>query len=625
MDISRERNSHHNRISKVATRTVTMRKILTLIFLFSLSSSCMHWRQPPTAYEIETKKFTEFFDREFEGFIKRHPQFATNIGRKDGYDKLDSISSESTTQEYNVRRNELKELAEIKYTFLTDDQKTTYDYFRYSVEQELAGEIFRYHDYPVNQMFGKHSDIVTLMTNKHRINSIEDARAYISRLKDFRRYLDELMGELKLRQNKKIVAPVFALEKSIGDIRNIIAGKPFDESAKESVLFTDFKKKVSANDFSEKNKSELMRDMERALLNYVAPAYIDLINFLEKQKRIAPKEGAAWALPNGAKYYEYMLKYSTTSDFTARQIHEYGKKEVSRIQKEMMQLMPKLGYVGSDLKGFFRYVKNSPQFYYPDSNEGRSQFLRESQEKLDNMQARLGEMFNTFPKASLIVKPVEPFREKSAGLAFYESPAEDGSAPGIYYINLGNMAQANRFEMEALAYHEGLPGHHMQISIAQERKDLPPFRRFRWLSAFSEGWGLYAEQLGKEMGMYQDPVYDFGRLSMELWRSARLVVDTGLHWKRWTIEETKKYLRENTPAAEEEIESSVQRYIVMPGQATSYKIGKKKILDLRELAQKELSFKFDIREFHDQVIKQGHIPLGLLETRIQKWIESKSR
>ena len=313
----------------------------------------------------------------------------------------------------------------------------------------------------------------------------------------------------------------------------------------------------------------------------------------------------------------------TTPDMTADEVHKLGLAEVDRIHGEMRTIMQQVGFEGS-LQDFFDFTRTDAQFFKPNTEEGKAEYLAEATAMIDTMREALPSVFNTFPRADLEVRAVEAFREKAAGKAFYQRPAPAGSRPGVYYANLYRMQDMPLYQMEALAYHEGIPGHHMQLAISQELQGIPKFRKFGGVTAYTEGWGLYSEFLPKEMGFYTDPMSDYGRLAMELWRAARLVVDTGLHDKKWTREEAIEYLLTNTPNPEGDCIKAIERYIVMPGQATAYKIGMNKIIDLREDARADLGEAFDIREFHDVVLKDGPVPLAVLEETISNWVASKS-
>ena len=339
---------------------------------------------------------------------------------------------------------------------------------------------------------------------------------------------------------------------------------------------------------------------------------------MKRQQAIAPTQDGIWRFPQGAEYYRALLANYTTTDLTPDQIHQIGLDNVARIHDEMRAIMEQVGFEGS-LQQFFEFTRTDERFYYDD----RETYLADAQAKLAAMEARLPEFFSTLPTDPLVIKPVEAFREKSAGKAFYQRPAPDGSRPGTYYVNLYNLDDMSKNELEALAYHEGLPGHHLQLSIQTQLGDVPPFRRFGGVTAYSEGWGLYSEELGKDMGFYTDPYSDFGRLGMELWRAARLVVDTGLHHKRWSREEAIQYLTDNTPNPDGDIRKAIERYAVYPGQATAYMIGKLKIMELRDRARTQLGDEFDIRAFHDVILTSGPVPLSIMEENVDAWIAAE--
>jgi uncharacterized protein (DUF885 family) len=329
-----------------------------------------------------------------------------------------------------------------------------------------------------------------------------------------------------------------------------------------------------------------------------------------------------WKLPRGDAYYAFALHAATTTRMTAEEIHQLGLREVARIHQDMASIMARVGFKG-DLAAYFKYVKEDPKFYYPTTPEGKAAYLQRAAQIIADMRARLGEFFLTLPKAPLVVKPVEPFREQGAAGAFYEEPSADGTRPGTYYVNTVDMHGVPIFEMETLAHHEAIPGHHLQIAIAHELAGLPKFRKYGGYTAYDEGWALYAEYFPKEFGFYADPDQDFGRLYDELLRAVRLVVDTGLHARHWTRAQVMDYFRQNTPESERDLLTETNRYIVWPGQATAYKIGMLRILELRERAKKELGPKFDLREFHDLVLRDGAVPLDILEENVSAWIAKK--
>jgi uncharacterized protein (DUF885 family) len=433
-----------------------------------------------------------------------------------------------------------------------------------------------------------------------------------------KKLLEQLIVQLRLREEKGIIAPKFVFEHVIRDSKNILIGAPFDNST-NSTIFNDFNKKVSQLDISEDEKTSLNTEVEAALLSSLKPGYEQLISYLTKLETKADTRDGVWKFPNGEAFYNNALKRTTTTDLTSQEIHDIGLSEVTRIHNEMRVIMEKVAFEGS-LNDFFDFMRDDKQFYYPDNETGKQAYIDRAVAVIDDMEDRLDSLFLTKPKASLKVKAVEAFREKSAGKAFYERPAPDGSRPGIYYANLYDMAAMPTYQLEALAYHEGIPGHHMQLAIKQELTGIPMFRKFGGYTAHTEGWGLYSEMIPKEIGLYQDPYSDFGRLAMELWRACRLVVDTGIHTKKWTRQEGIDYYANNTPNAMSDAIKMVERHVVMPSQATAYKIGMNKIIELREHAKNELGEAFDIREYHEVILQNGPVPLNVLANLVDSYI-----
>jgi uncharacterized protein (DUF885 family) len=601
-------------------------KSLLTLCAFTLFISCK--KEPVRTYtenEItaESKKVNAFFEKSFEEQVDLSPELQTRLGIKKDYDKLDNDSPEADAKKLALQKKELIWLTDsVNVEALSKEVLLSYKLFKKKVENNIADYKYRLYNYPVNQMFGAQSGKPAFLINMHRIDDISDANAYISRLNEFNKYFTQLIKNLEAREAAGIVPPKFVFNKVIEDSENILKGKPFDNTDKKSTLLKDFSEKVSNLDIDTKTKSNLETLAKQALLTSVKPAYNSLISFIKKQKERANSDHGAWKFPDGKAFYNNALKRTTTTDLTANEIHEIGLSEVARIHKEMNIIRNKVGFKGT-LQDFFQFMKTDKQFYYKADKQGKAAYLKKAVNLIDSMETRLDEIFITKPKASIIVKAVESFREKSAGKAFYNRPAADGSRPGIYYANLYDMESMPIYQMEALAYHEGIPGHHMQLAIQQELKEVPLFRKFGGYTAYTEGWGLYSEFIPKEMGFYVDPYSDFGRLAMELWRACRLVVDTGIHAKKWTREEGIAYYTENTPNAELDVIKMVERHIVMPSQATAYKIGMLKILELRTKAKNALGDQFDIRDFHEVVIAQGAIPLNILEEFVNDYITSK--
>ena len=580
----------------------------------------------PDQIAAESKRVNEFFDKNFDDYVARHPQMASQLGLKIGYDKWEDLSDAANAEDLAIAVQNLARLKrDFDFAALDPQTQLSWKLFESDVQQNAEGFRFRFHNYPVNQMFGWHAQTPTFLINIHRIDSVSDAEAYIARLNGVAKQADQVIANLELRGEKGIVPPKFVFPLVLDACRNVIKGKPFDTTGTDSTLLADFTKKVTAlKDVDQPTRDRLLADASKALLESFQPAYQKVIAFLEAQEKTAPVEGGAWQFPDGRSYYEYALRRTTTTKMTGDEIHDLGLKEVARIHAEMVKIKEKVKFKG-DLQAFFQFMRTDPQFYLPDTEEGRAEYLKRATDIINTMRGRLDELFITKPKADVVVKAVEKFREKSAGKAFYQQPAPDGSRPGMFYVNLAEMKSTPTYELEGLAYHEGIPGHHMQIAIAQELTGLPKLRKFGTrFTAYSEGWGLYTELIPKEMGLYQDPYSDFGRLGLELWRAGRLVVDTGVHHKKWTRQQAIDYLKKNTPNAEADCVEAINRYIVMPSQATAYKIGMLKILELREKAKKQLGAKFDLRQFHDVVLTNGPVPLDTLEELVDKWVKGKS-
>ena len=577
----------------------------------------------PAVHEAlsESEKANALFEEIFMEEVMRSPMYQTYLGIKDDYDKLDDYTDANADRDLEYARKNLERLGQIDPAALDEQTALSYELMRSQLEDQIADNRWRYHNYPVNQMFGMHSGLPSFMINQHVITDISDAEAYISRLNEFKRALAELEANLYKRAEMGILAPKFVYPYVLSDINNVVTGAPFTEGP-DSTLLADFKGKLTKLDIEPNAAEALIAEANKALLNSVGPGFNALANTVRTLEMQSDTRAGAWKLPDGDAFYNRALARTTTTDMDAETIHNLGLAEVERIHGEMRDIMRDVNFDG-DLQAFFEFTRVDSQFYYPDTPEGKERYLSEATAWIDDMKARLDTLFLVKPQADLVVKAVEPFREKSAGKAFYQRPAPDGSRPGTYYANLYTMEAMPIYQMEALAYHEGIPGHHMQIAIAQELQGIPKFRKFGGYTAYTEGWGLYAELIPKEIGLYDNPYSDFGRLAMELWRACRLVVDTGIHAKKWTREEAIDYLKRNTPNPESDLVKAIERYVVMPSQATAYKVGMLKILELRERAKQALGEKFDIREFHDVVLKQGPLPLTVLEGQIEMWIAKK--
>ena len=561
------------------------------------------------------------FDTIFKEGVNRDPVRQTSLGIKTDYDKWNDLSESNAANELAIAKANLVRVQAIDVTTLDIQTKISLNLFIQNLENQIADYKWRFHSYPVNQMHGTHSQIPAFLINQHSISNVKEAQDYIARVRGAQKLLEQLVEQLKLREAKGIIAPKFVFPHVIRDSKNILVGAPFDDEP-NSTIFADFTRKINKLSISDDEKATLITDVKVALIDNLKPGYEQLITYLATLEKKADTRDGAWKFPDGEAFYNNALKRTTTTDLTSEKIHNIGLSEVSRIHNEMRVIMKQVGFDGS-LNEFFDFMRTDQQFYYPANDEGKQRYIAEAVALIDDMQSRLDSLFLTKPKAALKVKAVEGFREKSAGKAFYERPAPDGSRPGIYYANLYDMEAMPTYQMAALAYHEGIPGHHMQLAIKQELTGIPMFRKFGGYTAHTEGWGLYSEMIPKEIGLYQDPYSDFGRLAMELWRACRLVVDTGIHTKQWTREQGIEYYATNTPNALSDAVKMVERHVVMPSQATAYKIGMNKIIELRENARVQLGDKFDIREFHDVVLKNGPVPLNVLTDLVNDYIKTK--
>lgn len=579
-----------------------------------------------TAEEVkeESKKVNAFLDKTFDDFVARHPETASGLGLKTGYDSWEERTDEAGDADLEQMRQSIDSLDK-NFNLDALDEQTALSVRMYKEDYKRYTEStkWRHYGYEVTQMGGVHNDIPAFLINVHRIDTVTDADAYISRLKKLDKVFDQTLANLKKSEEKGVIPPYFTFKYVTEDLKNFIAS--LDKKDGSNVLYSDFANKVEGLKIDKSQRDMMKNEVAEVLKTTVKASYQKLLDYWTALEPKAKEKGSngVWNLPKGNEFYAYELQWHTTTNYTPDQVFELGEKEVARIQNEMRAIMKQVNFKSDSLQDFFEYVRTDKKFKYSNDAQGHKELLADANRYIDNMRTKLPELFATLPKAELVVKEVEKFREKSAGGAFYEDPAEDGSRPGRYYVNTYNMDDEARYQMEALTYHEAIPGHHMQIAIAQELKDVPKFRRHEFFTSYIEGWALYAEKLGKEVGKYEDPYSDFGRLSMEIFRAARLVVDVGIHYKHWTREQAIDYFVKNTANAKGDIEKEIERYFIWPGQATGYKVGMIKILELREHAQKELGDKFNIREFHDVVLTNGAVSLTTLEELVNKWIAGK--
>jgi len=491
----------------------------------------------------------------------------------------------------------------------------------YLLDVVSASEPYRYHNYPVNQLFGIQNGYHSFMDAQHQVNSIEDAENYISRLHKVKVKFEQNLEGLKLREQKGILPPRFVIDRVLEEMTEFV-NKPVEEN----ILYSSLQKKLTdAEGISTDDQTRLLNLAKEEIIASVHPAYQLFINYFERVADKATNDDGIWKLPDGDIVYAQALKFFTTTDYSADYIHDIGLKDVDRIQLEIMAILQKENYDVS--QGFTSAIESlaaEEKFYYPDTKEGREQILIDYQTILDEINVGLDSAFRIRPKASMKVRRIPEFKEKTAPGAYYQQPSIDGSRPGMFFANLYDIKATPKYSMRTLAYHEGIPGHHFQIAIAMELEGMPLFRRMSPFTAYTEGWALYTERLAWDLGFQDDPFDNIGRLQAELFRAVRLVVDTGIHHKRWTRQEAINYMVANTGMAQSDVVSEIERYIVMPGQATSYKVGMMKILELRDKAKSSLGDKFDLRDFHDVILKNGAVPLDILTRLVDQYIADKN-
>lgn len=564
----------------------------------------------------------QFLDQTFDEQLALSPESQTQLGFKTNYDKLDDYTDAAATKQRDLAEQQLKAMhARFRPEQLGADARVSYRLFEHEVERGREAFQFRKLRFPVSTNGSPAGEIPVLLINNHKVDSVADARAYIARLRDTDRVMTEVVATMREQAAAGIIPNQVNFAPARNDARKVITGAPFDGVA-DSTILADFSKKLAALDAPADVKAQLLSEARAALTGPFKHGYDILITALDEIEPKSQGNFGAWHLPGGAAYYADRLKASTTTDLTADQIHSIGLGQVTAIRQEMEAIKREVGFSGS-LEQFFDHIRTDPQFKYPNTDAGREQYLTDARAVIASVLAAAPRYFRVLPKAPLEVRAVEKWREATASTAFYNSPSADGTRPGIYYVNLVDMNQTQKVQVAAIASHEGAPGHHFQIARQQELANIPKFRKFGGYGAYMEGWGLYSERLANEMGVYKDPYARFGMLSLQVWRAIRLVLDTGIHSKRWTRAEAISYFSGNSSVSDTDIAREVDRYFNWPGQATSYMIGQIRIAELRKRAETALGPRFDIRDFHEAVLSQGALPLDVLEEQVDKYIADK--
>lgn len=565
---------------------------------------------PAASVEARRKALDDICHEYWEANLQHSPEFASEIGDKRYNDRINDYSVKAINDWLATEQGYLLRLAAIEPDGLTEQEKTSRELLLREFADDEESAEYKEWEMPITQMGGIY-DTYPRLVAELSFTTVKDYDDWIARLRAIPAAFDQVTTNMSIGMDDKRVPPKFLLEKALDHVKQLAAQKPEDSPL--AMPLKNFPTSITAAD-----QARIKSEMLEVIGKQVLPAYVRFAHFLEVSYVPAGRDQPGiWALPDGASYYQFLIRQSTTTDLTADQIHQIGLREVKKDEAEMLAIAQKLGF--KDLQSFQASLKDNPKMH-PASGEALLEAFRSY---LTPMQAKLPELFGRLPKAPFEVAPVPDYLEKTAAPAYYEPGTPDGSRPGRLRVNTYNAKDRNLYIVEDMAYHEGIPGHHLQISIGQELQGIPEFRKYEEYSAFTEGWGLYAERLGKDVGFYQDPYSDYGRLQGDIWRAIRLVVDTGIHSKHWTREQAVQYFHDHSAIDETSVQSEVDRYIAWPGQALAYKIGQLEILQLRDKAKSELGAKFDIRAFHDQVLDAGALPLDVLAERINAWIATQ--
>jgi uncharacterized protein (DUF885 family) len=586
--------------------------VMTLLFLSACGGRSNDDTADTQTVEQSATELAALVEEYFERSLELNPIAATSIGDYRFNDRLaNTIGPEFREKAEALDREFLDRVLAIDPDNLTGQDRLTYDTFRWSREMDVEGYRFPGHLQPINQFYSVTNSFVQLGsgTSVHPFKSVKDYDDFLSRVDDFVTIVDQSIENMRLGTEQGVVQPTILMEKALPQLESQVT---------DDVEASTFYAPVTnmPEDFSAKDRERLAAAYRETIATKIVPAYQRLHNFIGDDYLGATRESVGISeLPNGEAWYAYLVRLRTTTEMTPAEIHQIGLDEVARIHGEMHGVMEEVGFEG-DLQEFFEYLNTEDRFYF-DKSEELIQGYRDMTTRVTELTKKL---FDVAPKTGFEVRAVEPFREKSASGGSYRRGTPDGSRPGVFFANTYDIKARPKWAMESLFLHEAIPGHYFQIEIQQELEDVPRFRRFGGYTAFSEGWGLYAESLGKELGMYTDPYQYFGALNAELWRAIRLVVDTGLHSKGWSRQDVLDYMYANSATKEARAVSEAERYMAIPGQALAYKIGQLKIRELRTRAEEKLGDRFDVVAFHSMVLSQGAMPLTLLEQRVDRWI-----
>lgn len=571
-------------------------------------------------------KIDWFYTRVFAAFALDSPEMLSSLRILPSVldfhsTKLDDVSPAQNDKTFNDMTNGLATLKEYDRSALDRDGQLSYDTLAYFLQVQVDGGAYRYHGFPVNQLHGLQSQLPDFMVQIHQVTNNTEADNYITRLSKVPRKFDQLIEDLRLRESKGVIPPRFTVDKVLVQMQGFSA-KP----AKENPIYVSFKDKLAKiASMDDATRNALLTRAEQAINTSVYPSYAKLIAYFTALQPKAQTNNGAWSLPDGENYYAWCVRLHTTTDMKPQEVHDLGLAEVARVSAEMDAILKGLGLADGTVGARVQQLAKDPAQQFPNTPEGKKAMLARYQEILDDINKGLGNAFDARPKLGVDVRAVPEFSQATAPGAYYEPGAFDGSRPGVFYANMRAPGDTPKFAMRTLAYHEGIPGHHFQIAIAQELQGVPFFRKVIPFTAYQEGWALYSERLAYELGFGREPIDSLGRLRDEMMRATRLVIDSGIHYKRWTREQAITYMMDNTGMSEGDVTAEVERYFVDPGQALAYKAGMLKILALREHAKQQLGDKFDLKQFHNEVLVHGALPLTILEGVINDWIEKRKK
>ena len=569
-------------------------------------------------------KIEHFFLRQTLAYGLRSPESLSDVAalpsfRGYPHGRLDDRSLEATQETLSLARDTLDTLHRYDRAKLSAENQASYDILEWLLEALLADERFLYYIYPVNQTFGIHTMLPSFMMGKHPVDGGKNARLYVERLQEFPRVFDQVVEGLRYRREMGVQPPRFVYEKSLAQVRELLAPKPTAHP-----LYTTLADKLKPLDIEDQEKREILAAAEQAVAHAVMPAYRKLAAYLESVLPELREDPGAWALPDGERFYAWMLRLLTTTDLRPEELHRLGLAEVARLEAEMDGILTAQGYTAGTVGARMRALSQDPRFLYAESDAGRKELVADIKAILREVDVRLRPVFNLRPRASIEVRRMPEFREASGPVATYSPSSLDSSRPGYLNMNLSKLHDLPRYAVRTLVYHEGIPGHHFQYAIQGELEDLPLFRTVAPFDAYMEGWGLYAEQLAAEQGLMDAPFDRLGFLQAALWRAVRLVVDTGIHQDRWTRQQAIDYMESTTGMPHNAVVNEIDRYIVAPGQACAYMVGKMKLLELRERARTALGERFSLAAFHDTILGGGAMPLDLLERHVDAWLAAQA-